>query len=40
MALMIGFGKRFGGKKLFKNNDLPQMTQMARQKWHGGILAR
>ena len=36
---MASFGKRFGKKKPFKNNDLPQMAQMAWQKWHGVVLA-
>ena len=29
VALMASFGKRFGKKKLFKINDLPQMARMA-----------
>ena len=37
---MASFGKRFGKKKPFKNNDLPQMAQMARQKWHGGDFGK
>ena len=37
---MASFGKRFGKKKPFKNNDLPQMAQMARWKWHGVSLSQ
>ena len=39
-ALMASFGKRFGKKKPFKINDLPFMTQIANQKWHGGGLSK
>ena len=35
VALMASFGKRFGKKKLFKINDLPQMAQIVRLKWRG-----
>ena len=30
-ALAASFGKRFGKKKLFKINDLPQMAQIVNQ---------
>ena len=30
MALMASFGKRFGKKKLFKINEMPQMARVAR----------
>ena len=35
VALMASFGERFGKKKLFKINDLPQMAQIVRLKWRG-----
>ena len=36
MVLLASFGKRFGKKKLFKINDLPQMAQIVRLKGRGG----
>ena len=35
MADVAGFAKGDGKKNPFKNNDLPQMAQMAGWKWHG-----
>ena len=35
MADVAGFGNGDGKKNPFKNNDLPQMAQMAGWKWHG-----
>ena len=32
---MASFDKRFGKKKPFKINEMPQMARMARQKWQG-----
>ena len=40
MAGVASFGKRFGKKKLFKINEMPQMARMAGQKWRGGKLSR
>ena len=39
-ALMASFGKRFGKKKLFKINKMPQMARMTRQKWRGVDLSQ
>ena len=33
------FGKRFGKKKLFKINEMPQMARMTHRKWRGGEKA-
>ena len=35
MAWLASFGKCFGKKKLFKINEMPFMTQIVKQKWHG-----
>ena len=37
---MASFGKRFGKKKLFKINEMPQMARMTRQKWRGVDLSQ
>ena len=36
VAGVASFGKRFGKKKSFKINEMPQMAQMAGHKWRGG----
>ena len=35
-AGVASFGKRFGKKKLFKINEMPQMARMTHRKWQGG----
>ena len=39
-AGVASFGKRFGKKKLFKINEMPQMARMARQKWQDVDLSQ
>ena len=39
-ALTASFGKRFGKKKPFKINDLPQMAQIVRLKGRGGEFGK
>ena len=34
--MLASFGKRFGKKKANKINEMPLMTQIVGQKWHGG----
>ena len=40
VALMASFGKRFGKKKSFKTNEMPQMARMTCQKWRGVDLSK
>ena len=37
---MASFGKRFGKKKLFKINEMPQMAQIVGLKWRGVGLSK